>query len=246
MTGNLIPTPIVNKNGVPTTVYKRPVQMGICKDALPAPAIGGSVVEQRTKNILSFASSVRKEAEKMFSMSEDDFDGIVADLKRYPDDLLERLVRADAAGEVNIGLVKRLVLVGGGQYKVNEALHFYPMLAEGATNYLVTKKVESLHHYPQLPNSVDYSSEPKEILEKATALFRLTHAVHDDLGATEAFDHSRSHMILKDDRLTELVLDHYQHIDQIIEVMKERSTMDPDLLRATVETDAPSLGTGIL
>lgn len=247
MTGNLIPTPIVNKNGIPTTVYRKPMQIGVVKETLPAPAIGGGVVNQRTRNILVFAGNVRKEAEKMFSMSDEDFDGIVDDLKTYPDDLLERLVHADAEGVTNMRLVKRLVLVGGGPYKVNEAMHFYPMLAEGVTNYLITKKVESLHHYPQLPKSLDYSSEPEETREKATALLRLIHAVHDDLGATEAFEASGGHkLVLKDDRLTELVLTHYQRIDDIIELMKERETMNPDVIRAFLETDAPALGTGIL
>jgi hypothetical protein len=237
---NLEPTPTVDKNGRLTTVYKKKSGRGksILDVPMPKPAV--SQVD-RQRIVSDFVDHFESRG-----MSEGAYEIMRAALNSYSDELLEKLDEARSNLAPGLGLVGTSLSRGETEYEMSEQLYFFREL-DDSMYYAARHLVDSLHYYPQLPASVDYSKENDEVRAQCSALIMVERvSVNLPYDLDEVFDISKGEYVLKDERLVELVLAHSDKAVLISDFIRSRRTLDVGMLTELVNSEAKVLGTGLL
>lgn len=230
---NLVPVSTVDRNGRATTVYRKPVTAGSSVSRLPAPG------EPREDIRRAFVKSLSQDFETGIMSAKK----LRRALSGYQIDLLERLYLANIKNEPGLGMVKMSIALGKPSETVSEHLHFFKRLYY-LSYELASGRVESLHHYRQLPDSADYSMESDAVKEQCDALLDVTETcTYFHLGV---FRDGTPAFVLKDDRLVDLVVGHSDKVRIITDYIAERRNVHPEVIALLLEGDAPAMGNGRL
>jgi hypothetical protein len=247
---NLVPHVITDVNGRVTTVYRKPGQVVPAK-SLPAPKV------KKTYASLAFARLTALElmgGDSMDLLSEADQavmrKHLAAELNSYPLELIksvhEAVTRSDRALTMDYlrESMRELIMKHPSHAEVREALMFYPILSKW-NEEIIKNLIAALREYEQLPASPDYSLESDAVKLKALSLVTVTSTAFGFPG--DAFKTvGKSSLVLKDAALVELALEFPEKADQMVEVMRERRSLDPVLIRSVVANDAAALAEGSL
>lgn len=266
---NLIPTPVVNKNGVATTVYKKPEVIGVVGRSIPAPTPSAeSSLVRLSRMVINhlMPSRVRRLPADLKGF-EKDRDKALSTLARFPeelqDDILFLMNNDDEDETHRITLVYSLTQ-GAPESFFNEYVAYNQFLTRD--NYC--RLLNGLRQYPQLPKVDDYSAVPERTREQITALLNVTEEVLDEsrfriklnsrvrgydhglpvfVAAGEAqINYNGEAAVLTEKDLVQLILDHPEKSDQIKRIIIDRNTGDAELIRDIITTSAPAISEGTL
>lgn len=238
---NLVATPTVDRNGRATTVYRRQGAGTADAKRIPSPQIISSGEDRmeltREVSLKLLGDAIIPAADRR---------AIVENLHTYSDEMLKKILKTVSAEENAQQGKRRLdklhvkIARGATEDSINEALFFYP-LTEDSGAVASNRLIDSLSHYPQLPESDDYSREDPVTVERCTALIRVADALSYLTG-----DVLNPEWVITDQRLTQLVLANPGRGEQIAGIIKERQSVDVDLIESIIGGDSAALDDGRL
>ena len=246
---NLIPTPIVDKNGRLTTVHKRQEVAGKENITLPSP-----VVTEPKRSKQDMISGIIEEMREMdLCWDGDETESATSTLGGYSTSsllMVEDALQKDAESASLAGL---LVNAGESQVLVSEALLYMPQMVYKVF-WDAVRQVKTLHgFYPTLPPCDDYSKADEYVQQQCAALLKVTSAVdtmardgNQTMKMTAVGNKSDRVAILSDSRLIEYVIDHPQSADQIVDLIEDRGVSDYRVIHAVLHSESLALSNGML
>lgn len=246
---NLFPTPTVDKNGRRTTVYRkseRPLEPLRQFPSVSFPAHGNDasgvvngweVRQEKLRGISQHASEVMK-----CGNSQRD---IKKHIMTFPDELLERIESCQKEGALWSRRVDARLVELSDFNEVSETTHFAPLISDDILDNSARSMIQSLHYYPQLPKSKDYSQESPELRLQAEALMRVIDTAIDH-GICGWNGVNVESLVIKVEGFAELVMENKDRVEMIIDFMRDRKIIDVGAIREILSTDAPSLSRGVL
>jgi hypothetical protein len=251
MTNNLIPTPVVDKNGKQTTVYRRADEIASRTTGIPAPmAVAPSQGEMDAR----IDWIIDEIAESVSIAYEEERNSIRSTLEAYSPEFLIRV--EDALQHIEtVTVASTLISSGESQSLVSEALTFMPQM-EVRGFYESLRLVQSLQkdYYPGLRKVEDYGVADEHLQSQCLALLKVSLAMkrhsEDRSGDLRIVDVGRENLdrvpIMADQRMIALVLEHPAKADLIVDTIKERRTGDFGVLHAVINQEAIALASGTL
>jgi hypothetical protein len=247
---DLTPALTVDKNGKQTTVYRRSNQSSVVASSFSIPTVSmpSSAREALVRETALALASAANAPE--FSLR-----AVTKDVDRCSDELIEHVgevirsiedakVRKKVAIRIALQLMRKPKGKKSGaahEEEISEAMDLYPVIPDSGSD-IARKIIESVRHLPQfsgMPNLRDASEDEKKTCH---ALARVINAAL----LASFLDRRSDSYLFEDERITDLVLEYPDHSHLIAEVIRARHTLDPVLLRDMVESEASSLGSGIL
>lgn len=272
---NLVPTPIVNKNGVQTTVHKKASLTPSVAVALPSPAItAGSAAlspEDRTEAITMVNDKV-KESQSLNGWNPKKWsygdlgttlrscsDGTIIAIRDLllvdPRGFLQREERDDFL----FALAQKDEKVSG------TTIHEYITYAEHLRGTPMSTKMElvkGLHSCPQLPTMQNYSDADPETAASIITLLSVTRSLYSHDLMKNLFSASNQQQsagnrrpVTSDDggiiRLTDsdlvtLLIERPEAADEIKAIITGKGIIDGNLIREMIDSDTPSIRDGLI
>lgn len=240
---HLTATPTVDKNGKATTVYRRNGQGSKDAKSFPSPSavhrielnrkvslalLDGGWNEARTRrHVVDFVSKLSNETvtriDRMLESAGGDRDKLAKQIREY----------LDQNRDFEFGF----------EAKLNHNLWFYPVISDVAHS-VVRDIIKSLKYYEQLPPMENFTYDD-EAMKKCVALLRVFDAAYGTVLESELMINGL-YYTLEDDQLVELILDNPERSELIAATVRERGTIDAELLSVVVHSEASALGNGTL
>lgn len=238
----------VDRNGNTVTRWVKPVTASAASVAVPAPAVAAPAAPQvdiigLTRAIIGELPLVRETTGMKTSAVT--YRAVATSLMQYPLELLERL--ADPALRENEWVwdgITFAVREGYGVDEVSESLYFLPGLGGELTRVASQRMISSLHGYPQLPYSADFSKEDALVREQCSALLRFASAAYQR--NLPVFRNEDYRYALKDHALVDLIMANPDKVELMVTAMRDRGSADPELLKSVLDNDAGALHHGVL
>jgi hypothetical protein len=247
---DLIPTSVVDKNGKQTTVYRRRERSGGVTVTFPTP----TVVESRAAR----EALVRETAMVLVSAAdapEYSLITVTRDLDRCSDELIDHIaevlnavhdaeVEKKVARKIGLQIMRKPKDGDAGaahEEELHEELYLYPFVPEAGPTML-RRIIESVRRLPQFSGMTSLRDASGDELKNCRALARVMSAALEE----RLLDPYSDYYVFEDERVTSLVLEYPEHARLIADVIHDRYTLDPVLLREMVESEASALGSGIL
>ena len=276
MKNNLVPTRIVNKNGVHTTVHKRVTDSKWDATKLPAPHLNVPASSRATLSPEERASMVDDLATRFYQSvyPTDIFPDFVDEnhpmmgpfreqLAKYSDDLIEKLhTAAELTGNRISGTFLLAREMKSEQYLLTYiALHGedYERIFDVGRGYSfnLPDAVASMPTYPQLhfENTDDYYRKATALTGVvATIQHKVPHESHwndHDLGRfiiyTPAPKWGREQLArLASDDLIDLILETPEQWERIADIIVSRNTDDAKLIRSIITHESSAVSEGTL
>jgi hypothetical protein len=139
--------------------------------------------------------------------------------------------------------------------EIHEYLAFRPLLPNVMRVEHFQSLIAPLHKYASLPAMGNYGEAPDVMLKSIAALLTVTHRLHlitNDLPIEQVerlpvkYDYVLREVMLTDDALVRLVLDHPGDAERIADIIIDRQATDPELISTLLTTESPALGDGII
>jgi hypothetical protein len=269
---NLVPTPIVNKNGVRTTVHKKTNPASTATAILPAPGIttDSAVLSPKGRiEIIKTINSTVKEYQSLngwnpkkwsygdlgttlHSCSDTAIIAIRDLLLTDPKGFLQREERDDFL----FALAQKDEKVSGTT--VHEYVTYREHL-KSCTMPTKIKLIKGLHSYTQLPAMENYSDAAPEtktsiiaLLSVAKNLYRsdlikdlLSPATNSTVSKAPVSSNDGP-LRLTDNNLVALLIERPEAADEITIIITEKGISDGELIRDMIESDTPSIRDGLL
>lgn len=243
---SLIPTPIVNTNGVATTVYRKPASItATAKKVLPP--VNGSAHQLATKAQL--IERYVRIADEMGFTDENHFwrvypESLVENLSDYPEEFLRSVSPfIESRSDAIEGVFHQISL--GTRYRsadfILDSLHFHKLI--GGNEYLMTSSLVDL--MSQYESNTDLHHPYREATEKEqdeyVALFKFVLAFRnrgqdydwecdapDGLLAYDGQHMGRTYAYyINDPAMVDFIRTHPEQVDQITDIIKDREVIDP-------------------
>lgn len=271
---NLVPTPIVNKNGVQTTVHKRGTTTTSKVIPLPAPIPSTSIGTgnlsslKRAKIVHNLSKRFSRNAypPEVYGVTIDSYGPLIMPYREklgsYSDELLGKLYKAAQSTDRSNGtfllvnedkseeyLLTYLALHGDNYERIFDTGRGYSFNLPDAVNSLAT--------YRQLPYE-----HTDEYYQKATALTGVVAAIQYKIPKESHWeDHAETRYLtytanpenekeslasITSDDLVDLILEQPERWTQIADIVVERGTTDASLIRSIINSDTSSIAEGTL
>lgn len=249
MQSNLVLTTVMDKNGVMTKRWvKPPVAMnGAATPALPPLRSLNTPVSLEGIS----TSALQKELYMAFSSYGDrdefDIDDIEPIIKRSEDHTLRLLTNfIQQNGRIDHDRVTIAAdLLRAYDYDkiaLNEVLYYYDAFSGGAYLEFREEAVKKLHKCAEIPDAEDYSLADEDTQVEARRLLKSAEEYYAD---TYDPDDS-SHNIILGEEMRKFLRSNMKRIERIDEIMIERDTEDPVLVNSILNSETPSISSGIL
>lgn len=254
----LVPTPIVDKNGKPTVVHRKPPK------ASSGAVIPGPITEPAGTSRRAVVERVSRIVESIMD-STDVNRGIERGMVRKMMDelhstefLLSMEKYLGSTGSESVGVAEQ-ISYGESERPILETLHFHSQL-EGANYTRTAAQVESLRFYQIAPSGADLLGGDELVQEQLLAVLKVTDAIERTLTSRVPVgvdaDHPLRHIHtsfmgqpvheLRDYALVELVKERSAEADQMSAIISEYKTYDPQVIRGILDGVTPSLAIGSL
>jgi hypothetical protein len=250
MTSNLVPQVITDKNGVTTTRWVKPTgNSSVAQSALrslpPIPAVPQLQHVSRVSLLggLYKAFSEYGEYENWENL---DFDGITAKLKGMDDHSL-RLVTNFIQKDNQIAHAKVTEMVdlldtyADQPTYLNELLTYHDAFSNGTDQQFREEAVQKLHKCAEIPKMNDYSLAKAETQAE---IRRLLKSAEDHYA--EYYEPDDNQNIILGEGMRKFIADNPDQLDRIDEIMIERQTEDPEVVNSKLNSETPSISSGIL
>lgn len=241
----LVRTPVVDKNGKPTTVHKRADDSvsGNSRE-LPAPALKPKRDPAQAYVEDAFGPSVDRlppaEQQKlMATLHPETLPRMVEMKRRYPNMIMFNInIAIDwSVDNRNFAVFNSLMLLGHAADERQSEWYF---------NALHT--LTGIEHVNDPHNLIDFTNSDDPRLEGAGVLFDTIMAnKHDDeiIDDHTLPNHHRALMFYDHD-LGNLIMEHPDRADEIVDLYRERKEYDPELFATVLGSSAPAINGGIL
>lgn len=272
---NLVPTPIVNKNGVRTTVHKKVTLAPSAAVTLPSPAIAtGSAVlspEGRTEAITMINDKV-KESQSLneWNPKKWSYGDLGTTLRSCSDAVIiaiRDLLLVDPRGFLQreerddflFALAQKNEKVSG------TTIHEYITYAEHLRGTPMSTKVDlikGLHSYHQLPAMQDYSDADQETAVSVITLLSVTKSLYSldlmknlfasSIQKTSAGNHipvtsdDGDIVRLTDNNLVTLLIERPEAASEIKAIITGKGIIDGNLIREMLDSETPSIRDGLI
>ena len=255
MTGKLVPVRIVNRNGVHTTVYRKPApQASATKIPAPVAAAAQMLPREELMDILSL--KIRTICREQYNGAGDvDQPTIIRTINLYSTTTLKRLYSfLNVAESSRAGSTPSVVAhsVGRGESEefVSDSMNFLREVRKASL-------VRSLRYYSQLTRlTVDGIDPDSETYRSVTALMRVsdfirqTHESNYSEDQVSPYDTKRvsgvpSFHVLSDSSLVNYILEHPEEEDRIKAIIDEHKSTNFEVITAALENGS-ALGDGTL
>lgn len=257
MSGNLVPERIVNKNGVHTTVYRKPGNAASKKAPVLPPLTLIPRLDMSDEEITeSLSMKIRTACREQYSGVNDvDQPTIIRTLQRYSPVTVKRLYdfldspELDRAGS-DASTTAHSVAKGESEEFISDLINFRPVQGKSSL-------IRSLRFYPQLHLPVDTIEPDSETFRKATTLMNMSDFIRQthesnyspDQGEPPYENHkvpgAPNFSVLNDERLVNLILDHPDDELRIRGIIEDHHGTDYEVIAAALETGS-ALGNGTL
>lgn len=251
----LIPNVTTDKNGKITTVYRKPTGVPETNLVIPAPFAPAGASTGRTATINKVSSLMMG----ILSLSPDRAEKPDAMLERYPDDFIERLDHQLTSDPNGSFFAAKAIERGASLSFVSEMLTFGPIMQTDSSE-LADELVRGLRRYKQLPDMQDYGTAPKEVIQQCAALITVAELLDDyqydnpeiqipvsTYVPDEGYTKHRSSMTINNDDLIEIIMEHPEEAERIVDLIIERGSEDMELIREIMgQDDSRALTPGIL
>jgi hypothetical protein len=257
---NLIPTPIVDKNGKLTTVHKK-TQVTVSHKALP------SVALPKPNNLANVAAHrIAQEwadSQSMGAMSaiiyetafEFAFKDALAGLKNCSPETLQRITGPGMTGDHRLTLVNGLG-DGWSEETINDFMHAASVMNDTGMYYKEMKDyLISFEYYSELEPTKG-GHYPEERAHQITAITKVLRHMHtnphniSDIEMWHEFYNDgewEEVPYIKDDKLRALILTSAHDRDAIVDIITERSIFDADqIIEMLSANDTSALRAGNL
>lgn len=247
---DLIPTPIVDKNGKQTTVHRRGGPSGGAAMTIPKPTMSdpNSAREELVKETaLILASAANAPEFSLLSVTRDldcCSDGLVDRIAEVLSTIDDEALKKKVAIKISLQIMRKPKGKQSGaahEEEMHEELYLYPFAPEAGPTML-QRIIVSVRHLPQFSGMTSLRDASDEELKGCRALARVMSTALEE----RLIDPFSDYYVFEDERVTDLVLEYPEHARLIAEVIHDRYTLDPVLLRDVVENEASALGSGIL
>jgi hypothetical protein len=268
----LVPTRIVNKNGVLTTVHKKPAGAPLTAGTIPAPAAVPSGTKLTAKErrdikvmLIDEVSNACEEWNSNWS-----YENLEASLNSYNDATIAAIrdylptIPPSFAGDEDRGgflftLVKNTTVRVSGS-TVHEYIVYKSCFPQGATASSIMSYVRALHSYPQLPVMDSYAEADEATTAKVTALLRVTNDLNmrslQDIFLKGGEDQPEGSSPLPvtyapepkitDDSIVDLIVERPDLADEIADLIITKKVRDGALIREMIESKTQSIRDGLL
>jgi hypothetical protein len=248
---HLVPTTIVNKNGVRTTVHKKPVQDAARTTKLPSATLPTTItdreqLERATAEALAHLNyGPPTRAVEAIEIAHN-YQRLLAVLHPYSDETLHRFA-ATATTDIGGDLNDFLVGAEADEEYVNDWITIEPTaLAEGFDSVPL---LQGLQKYENLTPQKD-GHYPKRRTEQVLAITRVTaHLADKGHGFYNGFtDEGLSVEYIEDDKLRDLLTTH-ENPTAIADIIIQRDITDADqimILLDTMDATANAINDGAL
>lgn len=276
----LVPTRIVNKNGVPTTVYKTP-QGKTAVALIPSPEVNavptaqsdGQMVMERIHKIMSHWYDSTKIPEGV------NRDGLGIKLFALPDETKRLLAESASLHEDDptFGYVLISMLqMGRSPKEIDDVLYCYDntkdvemmLINDDWTehgfdvDYGILGTLDWTRQYNGRLESFEFRSADDSLPlrdhdEKTRAQVMVLIDATNYFAETDDFisvytlmdtkdEDGQTTLQIRDTALAQLLVDMPERYSEIMQTMRERKTLDADLIRSILTNEAPAVNDGIL
>lgn len=255
MTGKLVPVRIVNRNGVHTTVYRKPAPQASATK-IPAPIAAAAQVLPREELLDILSLKVRTICREQYNGAGDvDQPTIIRTINRYSTTTLKRLysflnVAESSRSGSTPSVIAHAVGRGESEEFISDSMNF---LREAKKSSLV----RSLRYYSQLtemsvgdidPNSDAYRSVMA--LMRVSDFIRQTHESNYSEDQESPYDTKRvtgvpSFHVLSDSSLVNYLLEHPEEEERIKAIIDEHKSTNFEVIISALENGS-ALGDGTL
>jgi hypothetical protein len=257
MNENLVPERIVNKNGVHTTVYRKPGGAASKKAHLFPPLALVPRLDMSEENILEALSMKIRAAcrEQYGGVNDVDQPTIIRTLKQYTPATLKRLYDFLDSPELgragsDASVTAHAVANGESEIFISDSINFRPVQGKSTL-------IRSLRFYPQFPLPVDAIDPDSETFRKATVLMNMTDFIRQTYESNYSPDQgeppydvhmvsgSPNFVVLNDERVVNLILEHPEKELRIREIIADHHGTDYEVIAAALASGS-ALGNGTL
>lgn len=258
MSGNLVPERIVNKNGVRTTVYRKPVSAASKKTpALPPLTLVPKIDLSDGEIMESLSLKIRTACREQYAGVNDiDQPTINRMLKQYSQTTLNRLhAFLDSPGLNKVGsresVTAHAVAKGENETFISDVINFLPIAGKSTL-------VRSLRSYPQLATlPIDTIDRDSDTFRRALALmetadfirytYESNYSEHQGPAPFRKIKvpYSPSFIVLNDSRVVDFILEHHEEAERIKDIIQERGSAEYEIIVAAWENGS-ALGAGTL
>lgn len=269
---HLISTPVVTKNGVLTTVHKKPAGTPLTAGTIPAPAAVPPATKLSAKEredikamLVDEVSNACEEWNSNWS-----WDNLEESLNSYNDTTISAIrdylptIPTSFAGEEERGsflytLVKNDLVRESGS-TVHEYITYKSCFSRGINASSIMSYVRTLHSYPQLPVMDSYAEADEATTAKITALLNvtsdLTTRYWQDMLLKAGKDQPETVAPLPitsdpapritDDSIVDLLVERPDLADEVIDLIVNKKVRDGVLIREMIESETQSIRDGLL
>lgn len=239
--GNLIPTTVVDKNGRRTTVHKKAPGTSKVASLPPVAALTSTVSEKERRNSLTETLLSAWPAYDSDSLKGSNARAFLRDCSM---ESLEGLEHTRVNHPGTFTKMGYMASDGYSEAEVREAMYFYPQM-RGSSYFTARRIMASLHEYRELPYTQDLSSEDEAVRAQCTALIRVIESLIDG-DHEDAFHDRQPPFMIRDLGLVEFTVEHPDRADLIAGFVRDRGAADVNVLTELLESESPSLGSGLL
>lgn len=247
MTSNLVPQVITDKNGVTTTRWVKPTgNSSVAQSALRSlPPI--SVVPQlQSVSRVGLLGGLYKAFSEHGDYEEWDIDEITSTLKGLDDHslrLITTFVQKD--GQIDdarvTDMADLLVTYGVRPPYLNELITYRDSFSNGTDQDFREEAVQKLHQCAEIPEMDDYSLADEETQAEIRRLLKSAEKFY-----AEYYDPDDNQNIIIGEGMRKFIADNPDQLDRIDEIMIERQTEDPEVVNSILNSQTPSISSGIL
>ena len=245
MNPNLVPTLIVNKNGVTTTVHKKPLNTSAASTNLPAPAAPATdyLKERRINSLVT-------KLDTHLLLSPGQTFKLKNALAAYKDsttyDLLEAAAQWNSKRLFPDGNFMYATITQNTEQAVREAAYYRTRFDTEISNSKVNHLINGMHLLDRYKDTAleQLTGTDQEI---ATALLEVTKALNEHAkdAVTHVFRNDDPATVIHDPDLIDLITTQYHRSHQIISYIEERRSADPAALREYLDNNT-ALDNGVL
>lgn len=255
MNSNLVPTPIVDKNGVPSTRLKKVDQGKSGITSMPAPAAPSESAVKAQRKALT--NAIVATVNDMFGARRNDINKMRSGLEECSLDFLQGMapfLEQRSRQSFGVGLQ---ILMATPELQIRENMHYADRVSveDGFTR--TSELVEAMRSYEQFADCADLTAVDEKAQERMVALMLVTDAyskygksngcpqdVSDPLNTVRSARNIRVEIL--DDALAQFVMDRSADVERIVEIINDRGLTEPEDIKAILDWDTPSLSEGVI
>lgn len=272
---NLTPTPIVNKNGVRTTVYKRDATTPpTAATTLPAPVIttdSPALSPEDRSEIITMINDHVKESQSTYEWNPKKWShgDLGTTLRSYSDDAIiairnllltapKGFLSREERDDFLFALARKDEKVSGTT--IHEYLTYSDYLL-GVPMDTKMSLLRGLHSCAQLPAMKNYSYADQEVKASIVALLSVTKSLYSHNLLKNIFGDSNKQAVtgiqspvvnndgevrLTDSSLVTLLIERPEAVAEIEAIITEKGIIDGNLIREMIDSDTPSIRDGLI